>query len=196
MHCLSSASLRSLLPNWIQTLWISEGEQSRERLEQIVPNAASPYTRTEPAVYQFQNTEVKKPRPVCNSNQTEKGRASRISPFKNYSSVFFLKRASLFWCCFLTLQPSENRSRNVSTQSDGNTDSKIIMLPYIPPNIQLVKGRIISVGARNTDIRLVNQYIWKAALNILPNISQKTGPPVGLFLVPFHSQARYFLMAS
>jgi hypothetical protein len=31
-------------------------------------------------------------------------------------------------------------------QSDGNMDSQIIMLPHIPPNIRLVKGRIMRTG--------------------------------------------------
>lgn len=55
------------------------------------------------------------------------------------------------------------------------------MLPHIPPNIQLVKGKIIDVGAKNTDY-----FDWssttfeKAALEMVPNISQRYGPPVGL----------------
>lgn len=67
MHCLLSASLWSLFLNWVQTFQTSEGEQSREGLKQIIPNAASPYTPTEPAVYQLQNTEVKKPPPIYDS---------------------------------------------------------------------------------------------------------------------------------
>jgi hypothetical protein len=91
MHCLPSASLRSLFPNWVQNLWISGGEQSREGLEQIIPNAANPYTRTEPAAYQLQDTEVKKPRPNYDSTQTKKERVSRVGSFYGYSSELFSK---------------------------------------------------------------------------------------------------------
>jgi hypothetical protein len=144
MHCISSASLRSLFPNWVQAFWVSEGEQSREGLEQIIPNAASPYTRTELAVYQLQDTEIQIPRSIYNSSQTKKERASRAGSFEDYFSGLFPK-AQIFWCWSLTLQPLANRSRNVSTQSDGSTDHKTILLPHIPPKIQLIKGRIIDV---------------------------------------------------
>ncbi|KAJ5971806.1 uncharacterized protein N7479_001724 [Penicillium vulpinum] len=157
MHCLSSASIRSLFPNWVQTFWISEVEQNRERLEQSMPYVASPYTRTEPAVYQLQNTEVKKRPPIYNSNQTNKEILSRVGPFKGYST---------------------NRSRNVSTQSDGNTDGEVIVLPHIPPNIRLVKGRIIGVRTRSTDY-----FDWPSPTFEKIALSRRDGPPIGLLLI-------------
>lgn len=188
MHCLPSASLRSLFPNWMRNFWISEGEQSREGLEQIIPNAASPYTRTESAAYQLQDTEVKKPRPIYNSNQTKKERVSRVGPFKDYSSEF-LSHAQIFWCCFLTLQPLANRPRNVSTQSEGSIDHEIIVLPQISPNIRLVAGRIVDVGARNVDyLDWSSPTFEKDALNKVSNISRADGPPEGLSRAPFNSQ--------
>ncbi|KAJ5346733.1 hypothetical protein N7541_001803 [Penicillium brevicompactum] len=168
MHCLPSASLRSLFPNWIQKFWISEGEQSREGQEQIISNAASPYTRTEPAAYQLQDTEVKKPRPIDNSSQTKKERVSRVGSFNGNST---------------------NRPRNLSIKSDDSTDHTIIVLPHIPPNIQLIKGKIIDVGARN-----IGYFDWSsptfenAALNKVSNISRADGPPEGLSLAPLHSR--------
>lgn len=117
MQCLSSASLRSLFPNWVQSFWISEGEQGRERPEQTIPNAASQYARTEPAVYQLQDTEVKKPPSIYNPSQIKKRRLSRVGSFKNYSSEV-LSPAQIFWCCFLTLLFLASRPRNVCTQSE------------------------------------------------------------------------------
>ena len=72
-----------------------------------------------------------------------------MSPLEDYSSELSGKAQDL--CFFLTLQPLANRARNIPTQSDGNPDSKIIVLPYITPNIRLVKGRIIDAGERSTD---------------------------------------------
>lgn len=95
MHCLPSVSLQSLFPNWLQKFWISEGEQSREGQEQIISNAASPYTRTEPAAYQLQDTEVKKLRSIYTSNQKKKKRVSRVSSFKGNSSES-LPQAQIF----------------------------------------------------------------------------------------------------
>ncbi|KAJ5828201.1 uncharacterized protein N7525_006454 [Penicillium rubens] len=122
MHCLSFASLRYLLPNWIQSLWISSGEQSREHLDPTVPNASSPYTATDPAVYELQNTEVAynvtKPLPVCIPNQVERAPRTR-TPLKIDLS---------------------NRPRAISIESD-NTDCEIIELP----NIASVNGKIICV---------------------------------------------------
>lgn len=92
MYCLSSASLRYLLLNWIQSLWISSGEQSREYLDPNVPNASSPYTATDPAVYELQNTEVAynvtKPLPVCIPNQVERAPRTR-TPLKIDLCEFF-----------------------------------------------------------------------------------------------------------
>lgn len=90
---------------------------------------------------------------------------------------------------FLTLQPLANRPQNVSIQSDDSSDHKIIVLPHIPPNIQLIKGKIIDVGARNID-----DFDWSsitfenAALNKVQKIDRADGPLVGLSLASFHSQ--------
>ncbi|CDM29910.1 unnamed protein product [Penicillium roqueforti FM164] len=114
MHCLSSASFWSLFPNWIRSLRVSEGEQSREHLDQTVPIASSPYTRTEPAVYEPQNTEfahnATKPLPICISNRIE--------------------RAA--WT------PLSNRPRAISMKPDDNTDGEIIKLP----DVVFVKGNV------------------------------------------------------
>lgn len=95
MYCLSSESLWSLLPNWIQSLWISEGEQNRECLDQTVPTVPSLYTRTEPAVYKLQNSEVvynvTKPLLVCISNQIERLPRTRTKSLENYICGFSCK---------------------------------------------------------------------------------------------------------
>ncbi|KAJ5990351.1 hypothetical protein N7522_010558 [Penicillium canescens] len=127
MECLSSISLRSLLPNCMQAFWEPKTEQKiEEDLEQTLPNAANLYSLTEPAIYEPENTKSASslPLPVCNPKQTEKGEASQISLIRDcYNSI----------------------------QSDGKTDSNIIVLPYIPPNFRLVNGRIID-GERDTPI--------------------------------------------
>lgn len=143
MHCLTSASLWSLLPNWIQSLWIPSGEQSRDRLDQTIPNVSNPYTGTIPAVYKLQNTEVAynatKPLPVCISNQTERLARAR-TPLKHYLCEFSYEvRAFLY--CFLTLQLPANRPRAIAIESDDNTDCEIIELPAI----KFVNGKIICV---------------------------------------------------
>ncbi|KAJ5365186.1 hypothetical protein N7517_008072 [Penicillium concentricum] len=116
MHCLSSASLWSLLPNWIQSLWISQGEQSRERLDQTVPNVSSPDTGTEPAVYALLYTEVAynvtKPLPACIPNQTERAAWSRT--------------------------PLPNRPQSIYMKPDDKMDCEIIELP----DVVFVEGKV------------------------------------------------------
>lgn len=90
---------------------------------------------------------------------------------------------------FLTLQPLANRPQNVSIKSDDSTDHTIIVLPHIPPNIQLIKGRIIDVGARNVDyFDRSSPTFDKAALNKVSIISRADGPSEGFLLAPFNSQ--------
>ncbi|KAJ5244915.1 hypothetical protein N7489_005011 [Penicillium chrysogenum] len=161
MHCLSSASLRSLLPIWIQSLWIPSGEQSRERLVQTVPNASNTYTGTEPAVYKLQNTEVAckvtKPPPVCISNQIERAAETRANPPASDIST---------------------RPRAI----DDYTDYETIVLPDIPPNIEFVKGRIICVEEEHlspewSNTRLKNK---KLAVIMLSNVNQRPSSYQGL----------------
>ncbi|CRL30283.1 unnamed protein product [Penicillium camemberti] len=148
MHCLSSESLRSLLPNWIQSLWISEGEQNRERLDQTVPTVPSPYTRTEPAVYKLQNSEVAynvtKPLPVCISNQTERLPRTRTKPLENY----------------------------ISTRPQAISET--IVLPDIPPGVKFVKGRITCMGEERPSPEWSTMYLKnkKLAVIMLSNIGQ------------------------
>ncbi|CAG8085542.1 unnamed protein product [Penicillium nalgiovense] len=165
MHCLSSASLRTLLPNWIQSLWIPSGEQSRERLAQTVPNASSLYTGTEPAVYKLQNTEVAynvpKPLPVCISNRIERAAETRANPLANYIST---------------------RPRALSMKFDDYTDCETIVLPDIPLDIEFVKGRIFRVeeehlSAEWSTTRLKNK---KLAVIMLSIIIQRSSHHQGL----------------
>ncbi|KAJ5873286.1 hypothetical protein N7455_003829 [Penicillium solitum] len=157
MHCLSSASLWSLLPKWIQSLRISEREQSGERLEQTVPNTFSPYTETEPAIYEPQNTEVAfnviKPLPVCISNQSERATRTRTNPLKNYIST---------------------RPQAISTKFDDNTDCETIVLPDIPPGLKCVKGRITCMGEEHPSPKWSTMCLKNNKLTVimLSNISQ------------------------
>ncbi|CAG8079067.1 unnamed protein product [Penicillium nalgiovense] len=116
MHCLSSGSLRPLLPNWILSLWRSEREQIGERLDQTVPNSSSTYTGTEPAVYELQNTKFSynatMPLPVCISNQTERAAWTRT--------------------------PLSNRPRAISMKPDDKTDCGTIELP----DVVFVEGKV------------------------------------------------------
>ncbi|CDM37274.1 unnamed protein product [Penicillium roqueforti FM164] len=99
-----------------------------EDLQQTIPNTTNSYRLTEPTVYKPENTKptssLKRPLPDCNPKPTEKGKASQISPVRD---------------CY------KNRPQTDSIQSDGNTDSTIIKLPYIPPNFRLINGRIINI---------------------------------------------------
>jgi hypothetical protein len=63
------------------------------------------------------------------------------------------------------------------------------MLPHIPPNIQLVKGRIIDVGTSNIDhFDQSSPTFEMAALNNVSNIGigRTDRPPEGLLLAPFY----------
>jgi hypothetical protein len=100
MECLSSISLRLLLPNCIQAFWGPKTEQKiDENLEQTVPNAVSPYTLTEPAVYEPENikpaSSLRRPPPVCSPKPTEKRETSRTSSIEDCHSEPFLKSAKL-----------------------------------------------------------------------------------------------------
>ena len=100
MGCLSSISLRLLLPNCLQAIWGPKIEKKiDEDLEQTIPNAANLYRLTEPAIYEPENTKptssLESPLPVCNPKQTEKGKASQISLIRDCYSEFFLHNAKL-----------------------------------------------------------------------------------------------------
>lgn len=95
MECLSSISLRLLLPNCMQAFWGPKIEQKiDEDPQQTIPNAANSYRLTEPAVYEPENTKpassLKRPLPDCNPKPTEKGKASQISPVRDCCSKLFL----------------------------------------------------------------------------------------------------------
>ncbi|CAP79202.1 hypothetical protein PCH_Pc06g02090 [Penicillium rubens Wisconsin 54-1255] len=144
MECLSSISLRLLLPNCMQAFWEPKIEKKiDEDLEHTIPNAANLYRLTEPAIYEPENTKstssLERPLPVCNPKKTEKGEASQISLIRD---------------CY------KNRPQTDPIQSDGNTDSNIIMLPYIPPNVRLVNGRIID-RERDTPISKWSITQWE-----------------------------------
>lgn len=100
MECLSSISLRLLLPNCMQAFWGPKIEQKiDDDLQQTIPNAANSYRLTEPAVYEPENTKpassLKRPLPDCNPKPTEKGKASQISPVRDCCSKLFLQSAKL-----------------------------------------------------------------------------------------------------
>lgn len=100
MVCLSSLSLRLLLPNCLQAFWAPGIERTiDEDLEQTIPNAANPYTLTEPAVYELENIKPapspRMPLPVCNPKPTEKEEASKISSIEECHSESFLISAKL-----------------------------------------------------------------------------------------------------
>lgn len=164
MSCLSAVSLRLFLPNWIESIWRPEDEQETDQgLEPTILNAASPYKRTEHAVYGLEHdksaSSPERSLPVCLQKQIETRRALRIGPSGNRPSEFS-RDAQGPWYCLLTLHPSENRFPNTSMQSDCNSDREIIELPHIPPNIRLVKGRIIDVVTGNSGFPKVQSHIW------------------------------------
>ncbi|CRL28831.1 unnamed protein product [Penicillium camemberti] len=143
MSCLSAVSLRLFLPNWIESIWRPEDEQETDQgLEPTILNAASPYKRTEHAVYGLEHdksaSSPERSLPVCLQKQIETRRALRIGPSGN--------------------RP-KNRFPNTSMQSDCNSDREIIELPHIPPNIRLVKGRIIDVVTGNSGFPKVQSHI-------------------------------------
>lgn len=76
--------------------------------------------------------------------------------------VSFSCKAQNFWyeLHFSLYNLPENRPQTDSMQSDGNTDSTIIELPYIPPNFRLVNGRIVDVE-RDTRIPKWSTTHWK-----------------------------------
>ncbi|KAJ5500618.1 hypothetical protein N7453_009669 [Penicillium expansum] len=157
MDCLSSTSFRSLLPNWTQSLWISEREQSGEHLDQTVPNTFSPYTGTDPAIYELQNTEVtftvKRPLPVCISSQTERVARARTKRIENYIST---------------------RPPAISMKFDDKTDCDIIVLPDIPLGVEFAKGRITCMGEEHLSPEWSTMCLKnnKLAVILLSNISQ------------------------
>ncbi|CDM29069.1 unnamed protein product [Penicillium roqueforti FM164] len=54
---------------------------------------------------------------------------------------------------------TENNFPNTSMQSDYNSDREIIKRPHIPPNIRLVKGRIIDIEPGNSGFPKVQLHI-------------------------------------
>lgn len=100
MVCLSSVSLRLLLPNCLQVFWEPTIERKiDENLERTIPNSASPYTLNEPAVYEPESTKpassLRRPPPVYSPKPTEKAEASKISSIEDYHGEPFLKSAKL-----------------------------------------------------------------------------------------------------
>ena len=56
-HMQYSLCIRLLFPKWIQSFWVPEEERGKdEDLERTILRAASPYTRTKPAVYELEDT--------------------------------------------------------------------------------------------------------------------------------------------
>lgn len=93
MSCLSAVSLRLFLPNWIESIWRPEDEQETDQgLEPTILNAASPYKRTEHAVYGLEHeksaSSPERSLPVCLQKQIETRRALRIGPSGNRPSEF------------------------------------------------------------------------------------------------------------
>lgn len=156
MACLP-ISLRSVLPGWIQSFFLSDNDDASfwggdedqityENSIEAIPHKTSTYVTTKAAIYSLHDSNSI--RDLRNSKQIE------MKPHICRSTGEFAFQTRTFDTAFLLAWSLQTDLEQTSSRSQGS-DSEILVLPTLPPHIHLpVRGETVDLGARSIDSRL------------------------------------------